>query len=343
MTGWRSGAASALAAVLAPAALLAGTTAPAAADGTRSRPLLTWQDRRITESSGLADGGPVLFTVNDSGDGPFVYAVDKRTGETRTTTTYSRSGVTDVEALAPGRGGTLWVGDTGDNRHDRETVAVYRLPGMARPRERVDATRYDLAYPEGAPDAEALLVHPRSGRVYVVTKNVLGGTVYAAPRRLRAGAVNPLTPVARVPGLVTDGAFFPDGRHVLLRGYTAASVFTFPGWDRVGTTRLPKQQQGEGVAVSPAGAIYLSTEGAYTPVLQVFLPRGLRARLHRQGAQLATGPSVPPSPDRTDAPASPPRTTGEGGGIWVAGGIAVATLAGWLVFTVARPRGRRRQ
>jgi hypothetical protein len=347
VTGWRRAAAAALASLVAPVALVVGTPDPVGADPggapdvARSRPVLTWQDRRITESSGLADGGRVLFTVNDSGDGPVVYAAAKRTGRTRSATTYSEGDVTDVEALAPGRDGSLWVADTGDNEHERETVAVYHLPRMGRLPERVSASRFELDYPEGSPDAEALLADPRSGRLYVVTKSVLGGTVYRAPEPLRAGAVNRLEPVARVPGVVTDGAFLPDGGHVLLRTYTSLSVFTFPGWERVGTTRLPRQRQGEGLAVSRSGEIYLSTEGAYSQVLQVFLPDELVAELGRHGASLPATPSPAPAAGTNRDPASPPRSTGEGGGIWIAGGVTVATLAGWLVFTAVRPRSRR--
>ena len=108
------------------------------------------------------------------------------------------------------------------------------------------ATRYPLTYPDGPHDAETLLVHPRTQRVFVVSKAVFGGTVYAAPRHLRPDQPNRLRAFARVPGLVTDGAFFPDGRHVVLRTYGTASVFTFPAFELVGTVTLPVAAAGRG-------------------------------------------------------------------------------------------------
>jgi hypothetical protein len=330
VTRWRSAAAAA--AVL---AVVSGTTGVAAADGARSRTVFHWQDRRITESSGLADGGRVLFTINDSGDGPFVYAVDKSTGRTRVTTTYSSHGVTDVEAVARGRKGSLWTGDIGDNNDDRSTISLYHLPGMSRLPARVDATRYDLVYPGAPSDAETLLVNPRTGRAYVVTKTITGGTVYVAPARLRQGRVNRLTPVTRVPGLLTDGAFFPDGRHVLLRTYASASVYTFPGWRPLGTVRLPEQKQGEGITVGRNGAVYISTEGPYSAVQQVFLPRSLADRL--PGPDVSTTAEPATGPGARDRPTV---STEEGIGVWVAGAVVLVTFAGWLAFTVLRPRRR---
>lgn len=337
MTGRRGAAAAALA-----LAVVGGTAGAAAADGTtadgtRSRTVFDWKDRRITESSGLADGGRVLFTVNDSGDGPVVYAVDKSTGQTRVATTYSPDGVTDVEAVARGRNGSLWTGDIGDNNDDRSTVSLYHLPGMSRLPSRVDATRYDLVYPGAPSDAETLLVNPRTGRVYVVTKTITGGTVYAAPAKLQPGRVNRLTAVTRVPGLLTDGSFFPDGRHVLLRTYASASVYAFPSWHLLGTVRLPAQQQGEGITVSRAGDIYVSTEGPYSAVQQVFLPGSLARRLPGPGASAsaAASPSTPPG-----ARAHPTVSTEEGHGVWIAGGALLVTFAVWLGFTILRPRRR---
>lgn len=329
----------------------AGAGAAASADPTavtRSWTLFRWQDRRITESSGLLERGRLVYTVNDSGDGPVTYAVDARTGRTVGVARYSSGDVQDVEAMATGRGGVMWVGDIGDNNVDRPSVAVYRTRGLPPAARRqalhtgkeadvpVPARRYPLVYPDAPHNAETLLVDPRDGRVLVVTKDVQGGTVYAAPRALRTGVANRLAPVASVPGLVTDGCFFPDGRHVVLRTYTAATVYTFPGWRPVATVRLPAQRQGEGITVARDGRVLVSTEGPYSAVQVVALP-GLP--FHRPSR-------LPPRPpaagaDGDGGPGS--LSTGDGAGAWAAGGLVVVVFLGWLAFTAARPRSRRRQ
>ena len=176
MTGSRS-----VAAVLA-ALLLLGVSAGPAAAAERPVPsheLFAFQDDHIIESSGLVDRRHVVYTNNDSGDGAYVYGVDPTSGRTISRTTYADS-VTDVEAIAPGAGGTIWAGDIGDNRANRHDIAVYRMA----PRDgEHPGTKYPLTYPDGPHDAETLLVQPRTQRVFVVSKAVFGGTVYAAPRQ----------------------------------------------------------------------------------------------------------------------------------------------------------------
>ena len=272
MTGWVSG----LAAVL----LIVTPGAAADEDG---RPLFAFTDRGITESSGLVDTGEAVYTVNDSGSGPVLYAVDPGSGDTTGRTMYTPDEVEDVEALAPGRAGTVWVADVGDNQRSRDAVSLYR----ARPGATKAAPRLDLVYPDGPRDAEALLSHPRTGRLFVVSKTVFGGTVYAVPAGARPGGTVTMRRFAQVPGLITDGAFLPDGRHVVLRSYATATVFSFPGFEARGTFDLPEQRQGEGVSVSPGGRVLLSSEGVGAEVVQVDVP----PRLTRD-----TPPTAAPDP-----------------------------------------------
>lgn len=319
-----------------------GSESPAEPTGeVQARVAFRYTDRDITESSGLVARDGLMFTVNDSGDDPVVYVVEPDSGGTVGVTTYSEDNVSDVEALAPGRPGTLWVGDIGDNNRDRQRIDVYRVP-IARPTgdREVEAGRFGLAYPDGPHDAEALLVHPVTGRVYVVSKAITGGVVYAAPRSLHAETVNRLAAVGAVPGLVTDGAFFPDGRHVLLRSYGGAAVFTFPGLRQVGRFELPAQEQGEAVAIDESSRVYVGTEGVYTEVLQILLPPAVRSAM---GDDVPSElPSAPPAGQAPD-PTSRRLIADEGDGVWIAGGVLLVTLAGWVYFTVSRRRSPRRQ
>ena len=303
--------------------------------------VFSFTDGRITESSGLVDAGVLMSTVNDSGDGPVIYVVVKKSGDTVGVTTYSLDGVNDVEAIAPGPNGTVWVGDIGDNDMDRTSVDLYAVPRPGRGNSEIASERFRLIYPDAAHDAEALLVHPQTGRVYVVSKDILGGIVYAAPPSLEPESVNRLSAIGHVPGLVTDGAFFPDGEHILLRSYGTARVYTFPGLREVGKVELPAQEQGEAVAIGRSGRIYISTEGDFSDVTRVELPVGLRASIdsrHDARPGVDTGNRTtdePPSADSGDS------STGIEDGVWLVGG-SVALVATGLVLTVSRPRSRRR-
>lgn len=233
-----------------------------------------FSDPDIVESSGLVAHDGLVVTTNDSGDSGRVFTVDARTGSTVGVTTWASDPV-DVEALAPAGPGHVWVGDIGDNRAVRDSVEVLRVP-FGRGDVAAGATAYELVYPDGARDAEGLVSHPLSGQLFVVTKGIFGGTVYAAPLRLRADRPNALVEVGEAPGLVTDATFLPGGGGVVMRTYSRAYVADFPSWQPVTSWTLPAQEQGEGVAVGPDGLL-LSTEGVRSVVLSVPLPAEARA------------------------------------------------------------------
>ncbi len=171
------------------------------------------------------------------------------------------------------------MGDIGDNQRVRGSVRVHRLV-PAPSGGVVAAETFDLDYPDGPHDAEALLVHPRTGRVLVVTKRpIVGGVVYRAPKDLQPGKMHRLEKVADVPGFITDGAFFPDGRHVVLRTYGDAAVYTYPDFEQVGAFDLPAQEQGEGVAVGKDGRLYLTSEEVPSDVLVMDVPAKVTAAM----------------------------------------------------------------
>lgn len=226
-------------------------------------------DPDIVESSGLAVVGDLVVTTNDSGDSARVFAVDPRTGDTVGMTSWA-SAPEDVEALAPAGPGHVWVADIGDNRRARDAIEVLRVP-VGRGDRDVTPEAFDLVYPDGARDAEALLVHPVTGRLFVVTKGVFSGTVYAAPATLRADRPNRLLEVGVAPGIVTDATFLPGGGGVVMRTYSDAHLVAYPSWQDVAAWDLPPQDQGEGLALA-GRHLLLSTEGARSRVLAVDLP-----------------------------------------------------------------------
>ncbi len=276
----------ALAPLLAPLVATAAPT-PAIAD---SPSAFTIEDPRITESSGLQASSRhpgVYWTHNDSdpngGSLPYVYAVDSETGETLATITLEGVEARDIEAISIGPDGDLYVGDIGDNMGGNwPEVWIYRF---AEPQQLADATVtptvYPVTYADGPRDAEALMVHPQTGRVYVADKNDDGGTLYAAPEDgLSESGVTTLEPVADIELWATDGAFSPDGTRLFLRGYFTSQMYR---WEDDAPTPIdqqvpmPFQDQGESVTFTPdGGTVMFGTEGEQSEVEPSELTGALR-------------------------------------------------------------------
>jgi hypothetical protein len=310
------------------------------ADKPDAEVVFSFADPEIIESSGLVTEDGLFATINDSGDSGRVFTVDPSDGETVAVTTWDGE-PEDVESLAPLPDGDLLVGDIGDNAAARDSVELLRVPFGED--GQVDPTTYELNYPDGSHDAEALLVHPKTGQVLVVAKEFIG-RLYAAPEPLDPDAPNELEMLdGEVMPIVTDGAFLPDGKTFVLRGYGTATFYRWPSLAEIDDIALPSQEQGEGIAVGADGDVYLSSEGLHSEVLHLTLPGWLRAKI-ATGDSSAGEPSARP----TDQP-SDNGSTVDGGAQgsddaddrpiwpWALGGIVGAVVL-LVVFRSTRPR-----
>jgi hypothetical protein len=266
--------------------------------------LATIKDKSISESSGLVASRTTpgaYWTHNDSGDGPFIYAFDTR-GDSFGTFRVNGAEARDWEDIAAGPGpqpnrSYLYIGDIGDNDAVRPEVIVYRVaePALSadtrkftksRPGSTELADTIRLKYPDGKHDAEALLVHPRTGNLYLVTKVLIANpVVYEAVAPFTAGRLITLRKVGepRVPslfgGAITGGSFSPDGRRVALCDYFAGYELVLPAgnsnfddiWKQKMTSfDLGKRKQGESITYRLDGKAFLATsEGKQSPLIQV--------------------------------------------------------------------------
>jgi hypothetical protein len=246
---------------------------------------------QATELSGLVaspDQPGVLWTHNDSGDRPRVLAV-RPDGSLVADLDVPGAEAVDWEDLALGRGPAgeraLYLGDIGDNRETRGSVDVYRVPeprAAAGASATAPATRLRLRYPDGAHDAETLLVAPRGDELAIITKQFSGESgVYVA--HVPAGAVAPDAPPMTLRragalhlglgGLATGGDVSADGRVVAVRTYTAFFVWSVARGATLAATLkrgpcrgalgLGDEGQGEALALTAhGGALFTVPEGA---------------------------------------------------------------------------------
>ncbi|MFJ2016843.1 MULTISPECIES: WD40 repeat domain-containing protein [Streptomyces] len=277
------------------AVLLIGVlAAPASAAGDDG---FTIEDPRITESSGLAASHlhpGIYWTHNDSDDGPYIYAVDSRTGRTVATVTFRGVGAPrDVEAISIGPGNRIYLGDIGDNfggRWPHVWIYTFAEPTVLED-QTVQATQYVVTYEDGPRDAESLVVHPRTGRVYIIDKKEDGGHLYEGPARLSSTGTNVFRPVAPVDLWATDAAFSPDGEQLAVRGYFGGIAYA---WNdgrikRQDRLSVPLQRQGESVTYTVDGSkLMYGSEGAGSRVQSGDLP-GRQEDGHGGGSGASSG------------------------------------------------------
>lgn len=229
----------------------------------------------LPEASGMAAGRAMLWLHNDSGE-PALIAVN-HSGQQVGRVTVAGARVDDWEALATGpcgKGRCLFVGDIGDNNASRKQITLYRVAEPTKAGGSATAEAFHATYPDGAQDAETLLAAPDGG-LFIVTKGETSPVrVYKFPREIRAGTtvrlerIGQLRSVQEQTDRVTDGAFSPDGRWVVLRTRRALSFYRadefvlghFREVQRVDLSSL-KEPQGEAVTFGSGKTVYVASEG----------------------------------------------------------------------------------
>ena len=176
-------------------------------------------------------------------------------------------------------------------------IVVYRLaePSLSAATRKLTKTRpgstepaeaIRLKYPDGKHDAEALLVHPTTGNIYIVNKvPIANPVVYEATAPFTAGKLVTMRRIGeiRVPsifgGVVTGGSVSPDGRRVALCDYFQGYEIVLPAgsrdfddiWKQKMTGfDLGKRKQGESITYRLMAKRFLATsEGKQSPLIQV--------------------------------------------------------------------------
>jgi len=241
----------------------------------------------------------VLFTLNDSGNDPLLFALDT-TGADRGVWRVLGAKNVDWESIsvAPCNPGAqpscVYIGDTGDNNGHHSFRVIYKVPepNAVAGRDTISAEQLRYTYPDQPHDVEAMYVAP-TGDIILITKRPLAGgegrlrpaLVFSIPagawrerRKAQARLVDslPIVPGSAPLRLITDAALSPDTTHLAVRTYAQLYIFAT---DR--TTGLvdhaiaPRvcnivplgEQQGEGVTwMDNRGRFAFTSEGANAPL-----------------------------------------------------------------------------
>jgi hypothetical protein len=224
----------------------------------------------------------VLWSMDDSDD-PVVVPLST-SGAPMGHVRITGASVTDWEAIATGpcaNGSCLYVGDIGDIHGEgkRLELMIYRVaePAPGDP-STAKADTLVVDYPDRGHDAEAMFVTP-DATIYIVTKGH-PTELFRVPRNAKPGTASTLEHVSTLPiekfledqdkkrTRVTDAEISPDGAWVALR--TNAELLLYRTADLIAGHSAPvwhadlrpiDETQGEGIAITNDGDVYLAGEG----------------------------------------------------------------------------------
>jgi hypothetical protein len=260
--------------------------------------------RELTENSAAVmspDQPGVLFTINDSGNDPLLFAIDTL-GRDRGVWPVRDATNVDWESASMGPCGAAvrravrctYIGDTGDNRGHHDTRTIYRVrePRADSRGDPIASERVTYKYADGPHDVEAMYV-AANGDMFLITKraatNSAGRLRQALVFRLPASVWNsrevataavtdslPIVPGSALLRLITDASLSGDGKHLAVRTYMQVYVFaTDPATGRVNAAVAPSvcniatlgEAQGEGVTwATDAGRLVFTSEGRKAPL-----------------------------------------------------------------------------
>lgn len=256
----------------------------------------------ITESSGLSasECQDVLWTHNDAGNAPLIFAIDTA-GKHLGTWKVQGAQSMDWESIAafkePGGKCSLLIADFGDNAESRKSVEIYRIPepvivaagassSAADPLLTTTAEVMRYTYDDGSQNAETILVHPKSGDIYIVSKEKTGPAgvyrikqQYGKPEVLTAARVAEVSVPSTPEGLLTGGSFSPDGTRMMLCDKKGGYEFVLPQgssniediWKQKPVrVNVGDRKQGEGVSYGRDGTtLYASSEKKSAPLYMI--------------------------------------------------------------------------
>jgi hypothetical protein len=247
----------------------------------------------VHESSGLFFHNGRLWTHNDSGDKPILYALDTATFEVVQRVTLANAKNKDWEDVCTD-GETVFVGDFGNNKGSRKKLRIYTFPLSALPDEGdatvqvdtivfrfADQTNFEKRKHDHDFDCEAIFV--TEDHLYLLSKGWETSTT-----RLYRLSKTPGNQVAEVvngfdsQGLITGADYDRENGVLAIVGYVKTIwmpfmylIFDFDeAGERLSHRRFEMPQlagaQTEGICFFDEGRCYVSAETSPTMTSRVF-------------------------------------------------------------------------
>jgi hypothetical protein len=255
----------------------------------------TIDSNEITESSGITASrcrDNVYWTHNDSGGDAFLFAVNEKGKKLGTwkVTDAKNTDWEDIAAFKDEKGKcSLYIGEIGNNKRTRSEMTIYKVAepkisdsdkdsSIKKPIKTESAEAINFKYTDGNYDAETMMIHPKTGDIYVLTKSLIGASeVFKVGKKTEK--VASFSVPALPNGLLTGGEISSDGKRVIICDYFNAYEITLPkeakNFDEIWQEKpliieLGERKQGEAICYTVDGkAIIATSEKKNSPMIKV--------------------------------------------------------------------------
>lgn len=242
------------------------------------------ENTAVKEASGIVasyKNKGLLWTHNDSGDSNRIYSMDSNGKGTRE---FFLEGVSnrDWEAIGMANfteGSFIYIAEIGDNNANYSDYAIYRVaePEITASTPKTNTLKsvqkISYKYPDGARDAEAMLIDQSTKDIYIVSKREDQKRLYRLPypqsytQTTTAEFVQELTTFSTGTGqqtYLTDGSLSVDNQEIIIKSYfqifhwRRATNETIPSALKRNPTIIPYtlEPQGEGLCFAQDGSGY---------------------------------------------------------------------------------------
>ncbi|CAN5177732.1 hypothetical protein BH23BAC1_BH23BAC1_47490 [soil metagenome] len=240
----------------------------------------------LPEVSGLAESQvnpDHIWAHNDSGNSNSIFLINKNTGKISVEYVVSGAKNVDWEDMEIGPGpengkSYIYMGDIGDNQAIRSKSIIYRFPepefDTSQEGQKIELNNnlevLEYTYPEGARDAETLLLDHKTKDLYIISKRELPAKVFIFPYPQNIKASTKLVQVGSLPFFMpVGGNVSPDGKEILIKTYQTIYFwqhdFNEPLWKTLAKQPQiapydPVEPQGEAISFDSKGGYFTLSE-----------------------------------------------------------------------------------